>query len=212
LAVTVNTSARTAALNWSAPADNGGSAITDYQIQFSVNGTSWSIFNDGVSTSTSSTITALPASSGYFFRVAAINATGTGVFCPALSITSYSFPSGGGGMSVPGPFTASFPVGQAFDGNGATAWVSAQASGPAVLGYDLGSGKTLNTITLNNGFPNYTPQIHFATQVQVLGSNDNANWADLGTFNTVFGNNTLNLSSPGSYRYYVLRALNLPSG
>jgi hypothetical protein len=212
LAATVNPSARTAALSWMVPSDNGGLAITDYQVQFSVNGTAWTTFNDGVSTSTSATITGLPASTGYFFRVAAINATGTGAFCPALNVISYTFPLAGGGLSVPGPFTASFPVSQAFDGNGATAWVSALTSGSAVLGYDFGSGKTLNTITLNQGFPNYTPQVHFATQVQVLGSNDNANWTDLGTFNTVYGNNTLSLTSPGAYRYYVLRALNLPSG
>ena len=127
------------------------------------------------------------------------------------SKTPLSFPSGGGGYAG-STFASAYPTSNAFDGNGATAWVSALTSGSAVLGYDFGSGKTLNTITLNQGFPNYTPQVHFATQVQVLGSNDNSTWTELGTFNTVYGNNTLNLTSPGSYRYYVLRALSLPSG
>jgi hypothetical protein len=124
---------------------------------------------------------------------------------------SYLFPSGGGAYAS-STFAPAYPTSNAFDGNGATAWVSALTSGSAVLGYDFGSGKTLNTITLNQGFPNYTPQTHFATQVQVLGSNDNSTWTELGTFNTVYGNNTLNLTSPGSYRFYVLRAMNLPSG
>ncbi|MFM2078754.1 MAG: hypothetical protein RJA49_2644, partial [Actinomycetota bacterium] len=43
-------------LSWTAPADNGGTAITDYVVQFSSNGgTTWSTFADGVGTSTNAT-------------------------------------------------------------------------------------------------------------------------------------------------------------
>jgi len=65
-------------LTWTAPA-NGGSAITDYRVEFSSNGgTTWNIFADGTSTATSATVTGLTASTSYVYRVSAINAIGTG--------------------------------------------------------------------------------------------------------------------------------------
>lgn len=65
-------------LTWTAPAD-GGSAITDYAIQWSPAGANtWTTFADGVSTTTSTTVTGLTASTNYDYRVAAVNAIGTG--------------------------------------------------------------------------------------------------------------------------------------
>lgn len=66
-------------LSWVAPTYNNGAAITDYTIQYSSNsGSSWTTFSDGVSTATSGTVTGLTNSTPYIFRVAAINASGTG--------------------------------------------------------------------------------------------------------------------------------------
>ena len=68
------------ALNWTDPASNGGSAITGYVVQFSVDGSSW----------ITTTLTPLSGYRGYFdgdterfsytFRVAAVNSVGTGSF------------------------------------------------------------------------------------------------------------------------------------
>ncbi len=67
------------ALSWNAPTSNGNSAITDYGVQFSSDGgTSWSTFDDGVSTSTSTTVTGLSNGTEYTFRVSATNEIGTG--------------------------------------------------------------------------------------------------------------------------------------
>ncbi|MEI7765218.1 MAG: fibronectin type III domain-containing protein [bacterium] len=68
-------------LSWTAPADNGGSAITDYLIEYklSTEPTIWTTFNDGVSTGTTATVTGLTNGSVYNFRVSTINAIGTGV-------------------------------------------------------------------------------------------------------------------------------------
>jgi len=94
------------ALSWTAPADNGGSAITDYVVQFSSNGGStWNTFADGTSTATSATVTGLTNGTAYVFRVAAVNAVGTGAYTaasgsvtPTASVTvEYLVVAGGGG-------------------------------------------------------------------------------------------------------------------
>jgi hypothetical protein len=68
-------------LVWNAPVSNGGSAITDYVVQYSNNdGSTWATFADGTSTSTSTTVTGLAGSQLYVFRVKAVNALGDGPY------------------------------------------------------------------------------------------------------------------------------------
>ena len=62
------------ALTWSAPTADNGREVTDYVIQYSSNnGTAWTTFTDGVSTTTSATVTGLTNGTSYVFRVAAVN-------------------------------------------------------------------------------------------------------------------------------------------
>lgn len=96
-------------LTWTAPS-NGGSAITDYVVQWSPAGAgTWTAFADGTSTTAAATVTGLTASTSYDYRVAAVNAIGTGTnsatatgSTAASSIpdylfapTAYSFATGG---------------------------------------------------------------------------------------------------------------------
>ena len=70
-------------LTWSAPASNGGATITDYIVQYqsaSKGGNSWTTVSDGTSTLTSVTVTGLTNGTGYLFRVAATNSSGTGSY------------------------------------------------------------------------------------------------------------------------------------
>ncbi|TSA05943.1 MAG: hypothetical protein D4R77_07090, partial [Planctomycetaceae bacterium] len=70
-------------LSWTAPAVNGGSAVSDYSIQYRTNvlGSSWSTFNDGVSATAWTIVTPLTNGTSYLFRVAAVNAVGIGAYC-----------------------------------------------------------------------------------------------------------------------------------
>ncbi len=66
-------------LDWAAPINNGGAEITDYIIEYQINGAEeWTRLNDGVNTSTTITITELTSGSLYSFAVAAVNTAGTG--------------------------------------------------------------------------------------------------------------------------------------
>jgi len=68
-------------LAWTAPAANGGAAITDYAVQLSSNnGTTWTTFTDLISSATTASVTGLTKGLSYVFRVAAVNAAGTGAF------------------------------------------------------------------------------------------------------------------------------------
>ena len=67
-------------LTWTAPANNGGSPITDYVIQYSADGgITWSTYSHIASTSTAVTIPFLTPTT-YTFRVAAVNTIGTGAY------------------------------------------------------------------------------------------------------------------------------------
>ena len=65
------------ALSWTAPF-NGLVAITDYLIESSTDGVTWTPVSHSASTATSITVTGLTNGTAYRFRVSAINSVGTG--------------------------------------------------------------------------------------------------------------------------------------
>jgi titin len=77
-----------ATLIWSVPTSNGGATISDYAVQYSSNsGSTWTTFVDGVSSTASTTVTGLTNGINYAFRVAAINAAGTGTYSSSVYAT-----------------------------------------------------------------------------------------------------------------------------
>ncbi len=74
-------------LSWSAPGSTGGSPITDYAIQRSRNGTTWTTIGDGVSTARAFKVTRLANGTPYRFRVAARNALGLGPWSATVAAT-----------------------------------------------------------------------------------------------------------------------------
>jgi len=95
-ALTATPSDSQVALSWTAPASNGGAAITDYVIEYKLSSepTTWTTFADGTSTTTSATVTGLTNDLSYDFRVSATNSVGTSAVSdtdtatPALSAPS----------------------------------------------------------------------------------------------------------------------------
>ena len=68
-------------LSWTTPLSNGGAQIIDYVIQFSSDlGLTWTTFNDGFGTTTSTTVAGLNGEIAYLFRVAAVNSVGAGAY------------------------------------------------------------------------------------------------------------------------------------
>ena len=66
-------------LTWSAPVDNGGSAITGYRIEWRTDNSDWRILVPGpIGTATTYEHTGLPPATTRFYRVYAINSKGTG--------------------------------------------------------------------------------------------------------------------------------------
>lgn len=86
-------------LSWAAPASDGNSAITDYVVQYK-SGSTWIPFNDGVSTGTSAVVPGLTNGTAYSFRVAAVNAVGTGTFTDSLSATPATLPGAATSLSA----------------------------------------------------------------------------------------------------------------
>lgn len=81
-------------LSWNAPTDNGGSAVTDYVIEYKLlSDTSWSVLTRSTSTSRSGSISGLNPNTRYSVRVAAVNEAGTGSFGSAGSELTGTAPS-----------------------------------------------------------------------------------------------------------------------
>jgi hypothetical protein len=84
----VSASAGNTDLSWELPATTGGSEITDYVIQYSANsGSTWTTFADGTSTTRSARLQTgtLTLGTTYVYRVATVNAVGTGSYTTASS-------------------------------------------------------------------------------------------------------------------------------
>jgi hypothetical protein len=109
-------------LSWSA-GSNGGSAITDYLVEYSADGSTWSTFADGTSSNTSATVTGLTNGTAYSFRVSAINSVNTGVASSVVSATPNVPPTPTGLTATPGNASVTL------------SWTAGTYGGPEVTDY-----------------------------------------------------------------------------
>ncbi|WP_375474894.1 fibronectin type III domain-containing protein [uncultured Jatrophihabitans sp.] len=143
-----------ATVSWTAPASNGGAAITGYHVQYSANnGGTWA---DGPasaqsSTATTATVTGLANGTAYEFQVAAINSVGTGAYSAASSAVTPAPPT------APGAPTAVHAT--AGNASATVSWTApASNGGAAIIGYDL-------EYSANNGgtWASVSPSFHTST-------------------------------------------------
>lgn len=125
-----------ATLTWSAPASNGGSAVTGHQVRV-VNsaGTQVGALRPAGASATSLTVTGLSNGSTYRLQVAATNSAGTGAYSALSNAVTPS-----NAATVPGPPVIGVPVQGAIGGSlTATArWTPPTSTGgSAITGYQV---------------------------------------------------------------------------
>jgi peptidoglycan/xylan/chitin deacetylase (PgdA/CDA1 family) len=117
------------ALSWTAPASNGGSAITSYRITPYIGTTAQTPITTG-NANTSYTVTGLTNGTAYTFTVAATNAIGTGAASTASSAVTPRAPT------APGAPTSL--TGTAGDKSADLSWTApASDGGSAITGYRI---------------------------------------------------------------------------
>jgi chitodextrinase len=182
----------TVALAWNASTDNVG--VTGYNVQ-QVNGSNNTAV--GTTTGTAFTISGLTASTTYTFTVTAHDAAGN-VSSPSNSVTvTTSAPSGNNtDLALHQPVTASsytqsYVAGNAVDGDANSYWESANNAFPQWIQVDLGTSKSIGSLTLT-----LPPSSAWSTRTQTItvqGSTDGANYATLaGSAGYAFNPNTGN--------------------
>jgi len=94
-------------LSWRPPSSNGGAAVSDFLIEYSTDGTTWTTYDHGVESWSIHEdyeiyllATGLANSTTHTFRVSAINAAGTGPASATASATTHTLPDAPTGLSA----------------------------------------------------------------------------------------------------------------
>ena len=135
-------------LSWTAPTNNGGSAVTGYKIERSTDGgTTWNTIVASTSHSWYSDYF-LSASTTYTYRVSAINAIGTSL--PSSTASATTSPA-----TIPDPPRYLTPTVVSPSQINLSWWKPVNSGGSAITGYKIESstdgGTTWNIVTANTG-------------------------------------------------------------
>jgi large repetitive protein len=151
-AVTAGDSAAT--VTWTAPASNGGAAITGYVVTPYIVGVAQApqTFN---SAATTESVTGLTPGTSYTFKVAAINAAGTG---PASAMSSAVTVNAGPSLTFAAPPAGEVSIGYsdaltAAGGTGALTWSVSAGSLPPGLSLNPGTGVLSGNPTAGGSYP-----------------------------------------------------------
>jgi titin len=167
-------------LTWSAPLSSSGAKISDYVIEHSADaGTTWTRVVDRVSATTSATVTGLANGTSYLFRVAAVNATGTGAFSIASpAVTPRRLPGVPTGLvATPGDQRVSLAWNPpASDGGAAITDYVVRISGDGGATWTtVNDGVSPATSATVTGLTNGTRYVYRVNAVNAAGTGDPAN-------------------------------------
>jgi uncharacterized delta-60 repeat protein len=150
-------------LSWDAPDFDGAAVITDYVIEFSTNNSTWTKVSKAVSTTTSHTVTGLTNRTQYFFRVAAVNAAGTGERMSAPPATPLPDPTA---PTAPTALTAT-----AGDASVNLSWAAPSSDGGAVI-----TDYVIEVSANNGAWQPFTDGVSSATSATVTGLTHGTNY------------------------------------
>lgn len=180
--VTATPSTTAVALAWAAPND-GGSAITDYVVQYrtTTGPGSWTTFTDGVSSATGATVTGLAATTSYDFQVAAVNAVGTSAYSSPVTATTANTAFDPGSIAwVAAYWTEDASWTPPANGGGVTSWRDFSGHGLTASAYTVAP-----TYQASNSGLNGKPTVNFVeSSLQALRTSG-ANFLQVQPF-TVF--------------------------
>ncbi len=188
-------------LTWTLPVSTGGSAITDYLVEYSSDGTNWTTFTDGVSTTRSTTVTGLTNGTPYAFRVSAINAAGTGSSSlPTTSVAPYTTP--GQPTSVSGTFgdgqvSVSWTAPTSNGGNAITDYLVQWSSDSGVSWTVFSDSTSVATSATVTGLTNGTPYTFRVAAVNAAGPGSYSTASSAVTPKRIPGAPTLSTSTVG---------------
>ena len=130
--LTVTPGRSQATLSWTAPASDGGAAVTSYRVYDGTTATFQDVTAAATATGTSATVPNLANGTTYYFRVTAVNAAGEG-------LPSGEMPASLAPNTVPGP-----PIGLTATASGSQATLSwtapASDGGATITGYVIDRG------------------------------------------------------------------------
>lgn len=137
-------------LRWNPPTGSGVPTTTDYLIEYKLAAAStYTLFNDGISTATSTVVTGLANGSSYNFRIAPVNANGIGASSTATTTTpntqvSLITPTPADGSTITS--TSSVSVYASSTNQNATSFT---------LGIETSAGVPVSTVTATNRYGGY---------------------------------------------------------
>ena len=195
-------------LSWTAPASNGGSAITSYTVEYTPSGESPVTVSTG-NTSTSYQITGLTNGKAYTVRVAAASAVGTGDYAAASGSVTPNAPR----LTV-SPSSGTSDVGTAYSWSGAGTAASPletnDASAPNGIPWLYGNGA--NTYKAWE----FTCGISGTLTFELGGDDDNEYQPQRPTFERYLRNGVQSTAFVGGYTnigtYYIRRSISVSAG
>jgi titin len=164
-------------LTWTTPSTANGAAITDYVIESSIDGSTWTSLDDGESTATTFTAGGLTNGTGYSFRVAAVNAVGTGPWSGTVDATPVWIPDSSEDLSA-----AVAPADGVGSGEVKLTWSEPSANGAAITDYliessivggpwtPLDDGESTETSFTVGGLTNGTDYVFRIAAVNAVGT------------------------------------------
>ncbi|TLX99592.1 MAG: fibronectin type III domain-containing protein, partial [Thaumarchaeota archaeon] len=186
-------------LTWTAPTDNGGSAITGYKIERSTDGgTTWStIVPNSGSTSTTYSDAGLMPGTTYGYRVSTINSAGTSPPSNTASATTLAVaPSAPTGLTATAASSSQINL----------SWTAPNNGGSAIIGYMIerstNGGSIWTTLVANTGSTATTysnvglsPSTTYAYRVSAINSVGTSPPSNTASATTNTG--TVSLVTPG---------------